>query len=948
MYWNRLLGVLGVLLAVLTLGTACGGEENKPPDGHGGGGVECSADVDCPAERPHCDAGACVACLGNADCPTDTPSCIEGSCSRCTGNESCTLANAPVCDESTGLCVGCIADGDCGGGHCSPDRNCVQCLADSHCAAGESCVDGACVQSTTCAGNEDCEEGELCVFPESGAPVGKCGAICDPQQPDAGTCDENEGCSLVGFDAENTPVGACVPFNGGAGEQEPCDPEGCEAGLLCVNYGTDERCSSTCDASEPGSCGEGFTCTELEFTAPEGATIGVCVPELDFCETDADCDADEVCTLTVADDGGLDMVCARAAGDKRGGERCSANAECASNFCLSGQGVCYGTCTATEGCAEGSACVQVTFTLPDDTTDQAPACFPTCTDDASCNPGQVCSTAFNLDDSDIVLVCNPQQGLKGAGAVCSSSTECKSGYCANGLCFGICDGDDDCATNTECASLAQRISTGPDGLWGSADDRFYSVPICRGIVCAGDGECGTSWACVPEADQADPTLSSVMQRCAPAAGNLAGGQSCTSASQCSSGLCFDPRVLPEDCDNGVDDDGDGQSDCDDLDCHTACHQENDCGNGIDDDHDGVADCRDGDCYWDCRYERNCADSNDNDSDGLVDCADPDCASVCGLTENDCSNGRDDDGDGFADCRDDDCRWATDCNEDWMGGCDNGLDDDGDGWTDCVDPSCRWDSPCNTRSNEGDTAAHCNDGLDNDGDGTVDCADPGCMDTFPCSEASRDGGAGCTDGLDNDNDGRADCRDNDCRNHAACNESGRCADGLDNDGDRLVDCADDNCSNDPACNENRCAGGNCCTDGLDNDGDGGVDCTDYDCFWTASCNEQYCPGGNCCADGLDSDNDGDVDCADSDCSGNSRCTERNNCGDMIDNDGDGQTDCADADCYGSSNCPGRICFGACGSDADCASTASCADASYPVQLGGLGAWGYVDACVPLTE
>ena len=43
------------------------------------------------------------------------------------------------------------------------------------------------------------------------------------------------------------------------------------------------------------------------------------------------------------------------------------------------------------------------------------------------------------------------------------------------------------------------------------------------------------------------------------------------------------------CDNGIDDDGDGFIDGDDLDCQELCN------NGIDDDGDGFIDCDDMDC-----------------------------------------------------------------------------------------------------------------------------------------------------------------------------------------------------------------------------------------------------------------------------------------------------------------------------------------------------------------
>ena len=63
-------------------------------------------------------------------------------------------------------------------------------------------------------------------------------------------------------------------------------------------------------------------------------------------------------------------------------------------------------------------------------------------------------------------------------------------------------------------------------------------------------------------------------------------------------LQVDCQTGPERCDNHVDDDADGLTDCDDPDCATdgACQPppEN-CVNGVDDDGDGLADCDDPDC-----------------------------------------------------------------------------------------------------------------------------------------------------------------------------------------------------------------------------------------------------------------------------------------------------------------------------------------------------------------
>lgn len=137
----------------------------------------------------------------------------------------------------------------------------------------------------------------------------------------------------------------------------------------------------------------------------------------------------------------------------------------------------------------------------------------------------------------------------------------------------------------------------------------------------------------------------------------------------------DPSLPPgtEICDNGIDDDEDGATDCDDLDCtgHPACGgsppgEVEICDNGIDDDLDSMVDCYDYDCI-----------------------GDPACA---GSLPEDCSNGVDDDGDGATDCDDDDCAADPACvNPPEI--CDNGVDDNANGLVDCDDPGCLSEPVC---------------------------------------------------------------------------------------------------------------------------------------------------------------------------------------------------------------------------------------------------------------
>ncbi|MBN2725159.1 MAG: hypothetical protein JXR95_13930 [Deltaproteobacteria bacterium] len=56
-----------------------------------------------------------------------------------------------------------------------------------------------------------------------------------------------------------------------------------------------------------------------------------------------------------------------------------------------------------------------------------------------------------------------------------------------------------------------------------------------------------------------------------------------------------PQIETENCTNGIDDDFDGFTDCEDRDCDSVCIRPENCTNGIDDDLDGFTDCEDRDC-----------------------------------------------------------------------------------------------------------------------------------------------------------------------------------------------------------------------------------------------------------------------------------------------------------------------------------------------------------------
>ena len=160
--------------------------------------------------------------------------------------------------------------------------------------------------------------------------------------------------------------------------------------------------------------------------------------------------------------------------------------------------------------------------------------------------------------------------------------------------------------------------------------------------------------------------------------------------------------LDNDCDGAVaadevDDDGDGWvvcevdafgwdageieggEDCDDLTDTTYPGASELCSDGVDQDCDGNADCDDGDCTEQCSED--CSDGVDNDADGYADCEDDECVAELNCIE-DCEDGIDNDADGATDCLDDECWGEEACGDElWVVSAETDWDFAGVAWGD---------------------------------------------------------------------------------------------------------------------------------------------------------------------------------------------------------------------------------------------------------------------------
>lgn len=480
-----------LLLSVLSLGTACGTDEEQNADA--------------------CDG---VVCLAGQDC-------IDGTCvdrevpdpNLCRSNVDCQYApGGKLCDAGSGACVQCLRDSHCAAGRrcdagvctgsvCTTDADCA--APTSHCnAAGDACV--ACVEDDDCGSGERCDAGSCAPAPIECSDDEGC-AAADPLRPfcvvegDRGLCvacrdtaDCGEGTECVGGSCVTTACtgdGDCSAIPGKA----HCSTEG-----WCVACVTDEHCpeGGTCDA---GSCVVPTTCARDADCAgnPAGTICDEASGDCVVCAGDADCALGQRC----ADRTACEPIGCTDSFDCPAGAHCDDGSCVATGSCTSDEGcaldpraphcnaggVCV-ACVANEDCAPGESCIDEVCAVPRD-----------CTLDSDCAGGLVCTgglcKACRSDDQ-----C--PRGTCSAGAcvnepTCTSDADCATGVCASGTCAA-------CATSLDC----------PSGLWCQAG-ACVTPPSCTataecgpGSICSG-GSCVAS-TCVDDGSEPDDEAASAL------------------------------------------------------------------------------------------------------------------------------------------------------------------------------------------------------------------------------------------------------------------------------------------------------------------------------------------------------------------------------------------------------------------------------------------------------
>ncbi len=570
------------------------------------GGACCSkanagATEVCEASGEHGSCAGRRVCLGDAGWSTcDAPAAVAEVCdgldNDCDGTADDGLGPGCACgDDACDAAAGedprsCPRDcAACGDGVCSPGENPGACPEDC-CGGvrGAGCGDGVCLgygcgespeacpaDCGSACGNGSCDKGENPVSCAEDCRRSVCGnSVCEPTDggPEACPSDCAAACGNCvcegGEDFQACPIdcGSC-----GDGVCSACghllEPRRCPAD--CGGEPSPETCNGVDDDADgtvdEESCDDGDPCTR------------------DRCMPDASCDHWPAGDGSRCDDGDpcttLDRcVSGSCAGDPVGD--CDDGNPCTSDGCDPETGAC-----ANRPAGDGTAC--------DDGDD--------CTVDDSC-AGGTCSQSRPRDcDDDNVCTADTcrtgsgcrhtaTQGSCDDGNPCSENDRCEGGVCRGGG-APDCDDNDPCTLDRcDPAGPTCEHEPVPDGGPCDDGDRCTTGDTCR----AGECKSGEPLDCD---DGLECTLDSCTRgECthAPRSGPCDAGDPCTVNDRCVGEVCYPGDIVDAD-DDGFADADCGGTDCDDTRPTVKPGLPEDCEDGHDNDCDGAVDGADREC-----------------------------------------------------------------------------------------------------------------------------------------------------------------------------------------------------------------------------------------------------------------------------------------------------------------------------------------------------------------
>jgi len=786
--------------------------------------------------------------------------CSQGMCEEaavvdmgvCDGAGQCrpgpTIICVPFsCDSKSAACFQeCSSASDCSSGHaCDSSGSCGKRMQGATCQANSDCLSGFCANDVCC--NSACSG--PCVACNQPARLGVCWPTDTGVKDPNGVC-KDQGAASCGTDGRCDGVGGCQLYalatqckaascsSNKLNTAATCDGLGtCRApGLqdcapfLCSNSACTGSCKVDTDCSPGiacvnGTCGpklNGQTCTASTECKSAQCVDGVCCDTscTGGCRSCALAGSVGKCTLVSA--GNADP---RATCKDTGAAGCLTNGKC------DGAGACQlyaknTTCTAesctanvytpTATCDGAGHCVTPAAIPCSPYTCNGTKCFSACTADNQCLPPNVCGQV------------GPNScGKANNGTTCSSADQCKSGFCAQGICC-----DKACTGACQSCALSGTQGTCTNVATGTADP----TGMCKD---QGATSCGTNGRCQAGACQKYPSGTSCGAASCPAGtGTFTGASTCDGAGTCVKAAAV--TCYPYMCGSGA--------------CGAACTLDTDC--------QSPATCASGSCGLK-DAGRTCASAAECKS-GLFCSQGVCCTSACtgacqscnisATTAGTCTNVAAGGMDPQATCKD---QGAGSCGTN--GVCDGaGACQKYAAGTVCVSSTCPTGMSTQTNARTCDGAGTCKAAT------TTNCAPYACNGTTSCNTACN-ADADCTTGNH--------CSANICGlNHQgqACNTTSDCLTGL-----TCVDgvcCASTSCGTCQACNVTGSAG--TCTNIASGDAAPAGQCatsTSAPCGNIGTCN-----GAGACSKAPTTTSCGMATCSETTYSGSSHCDGAGNC------------------------------------------------------------------------
>lgn len=514
-----------------------------------------------PSTVPNSDADDCIlysACSDSASCDDGNPCSVDS----CDPSGVCVHAPGPAGACEDGLfCDGaetCNSLGFCQAS--GAPRSCddeVECTIDDCDELGDACIhdprNSLCDDGSFCTGVEECDAGSGC---RAGvAPDCSDGAACTRDTcndatgacehlPEDAACDDGQFCN--GVESCTVELGC-----------SPGTPPNCDDGVTCTEDACDESARSCRHTAVDAACSDDLFCNGSEICDPAGGCEAGSVPN---------CDDGVGCTVDLCEEAG---------------DRCTNTPDTAAcdddTFCNGSE-----TCDPAGGCLPGTPPCEGPLVC-NEATDVCAGCLS----DAACDNGVYC------DGQETCVigagVCIPGEAVRCDDAVACTVDSCNeeadrcdrapdTAVCDNGL---FCDGAEICNPSTGCQSAAAPGCD--DGIACTVDACVEATDSCRhvpddsvcdnGVYCDGEEVCSESGGC-EEGEQVT---------CRPDSFNCSVERCDESSDRCASDfsrcVCGDREILPpeecepprragtfEDCNNLVDDDHDGATDCSDSEC----------------------------------------------------------------------------------------------------------------------------------------------------------------------------------------------------------------------------------------------------------------------------------------------------------------------------------------------------------------------------------------------